>query len=349
MPVKNGPKSFKMISVFTYKEYLIPSYRKMIFPLLLDLGFIKKGVLLDYYYLVDEIKAADVVIVPIDIKYFYKKNKTRELFSMVDAAKKMNKMVWVYSAGDIGKTLNMDVYTFRFGGFNSILSEKTFILPAFIPDPFENFKNQFTFIEKEKKPKVGFVGHAHNSKRMLLREYLIYLGVQLINKRNEILDYQAFFPTGRKRSEYLKKLKESPEIMTDFILRKKYRGGSKTAEERIKTSAEFFKNLEENPYVFCLRGSGNFSTRFYEALAMGRIPLFLDTDCRLPLSWIQWKNHVVVTSPENFEADLIQFHKSLSNEEFKGIQLDNRKLWLSNLTREGYFVQIHDFFLNKLK
>ena len=32
-----------------------------------------------------------------------------------------------------------------------------------------------------------------------------------------------------------------------------------------------------SPYILCVRGAGNYSARFYEALALGRIPVLVNT------------------------------------------------------------------------
>ena len=46
---------------------------------------------------------------------------------------------------------------------------------------------------------------------------------------------------------------------------------------------EYVENLRECDMALSVRGDANASQRFYEILSAGRIPLFLDTDCVLPL------------------------------------------------------------------
>ena len=106
-----------------------------------------------------------------------------------------------------------------------------------------------------------------------------------------------------------------------------------------------------NAYNFCIRGVGNFSVRFYETLAVGRIPILLNTDCRLPLSnAIDWKKHCVILD-ENIETSLeqqiIDFHNSLSETEFEALQKSNRDLWLSHLNREVYFKKVYNQIKSK--
>ena len=57
---------------------------------------------------------------------------------------------------------------------------------------------------------------------------------------------------------------------------------------------KFDDNLRSATYALCIRGAGNFSARFYEALSFGRVPLFVDTRCVLPLEDdIDWRHHCV--------------------------------------------------------
>ena len=83
--------------------------------------------------------------------------------------------------------------------------------------------------------------------------------------------------------------------------------------------------------MLCLRGAGNCSDRFYETLAMGSVPLFVNTDSQLPFDdAIDWRRHVVWVEQEELPQigeKLAEFHSSLSEEQFLQLQQDNRKLW----------------------
>ena len=133
---------------------------------------------------------------------------------------------------------------------------------------------------------------------------------------------------------------------TNFIFRTQYRAGANDTELRKITSKDFFENINANAYTFCLRGAGNFSVRFYETLAMGRIPLVIDTDFRLPLEdLISWENHCIIAAAHNFKQKLIDFHIKITEEDFEQMQINNRKLWINHLNREAYFTEIHSVFL----
>lgn len=335
-----------VIKIYTDRTYLTPQYRKIIFPLLLDLCYINNLNLLKIYQLVNTIAEADVVIVPVQIAYFFENNKERWLNEFIKEANGLKKKVWVYTAGDFGITLTAIVYTFRLGGFNSKLDDKTFVVPAFITDPYQLLQTNFKPLSKGSLPTVGFVGNANGSLIKWCKEFLIYLyhnSKRIFIQISE--DYQPFYPSSVKRCHFLQSMQKNSKIETNFIFRKHYRAGAKTEAKKKRTTLEFFENMAENPYVFCLRGAGNFSIRFFETLAMGRIPFIIDTDIRLPLQdSISWKKHSVIASEKNFMETLINFHTNISGEDFEKLQINNRNLWLNYLNRESYFSEIHTIF-----
>jgi hypothetical protein len=340
-----------MIKIYTDTTMITPQFRKIIFPLLFDLCYINTISLLKLYKIVESINEADIVIVPVDIAYFFENDKSQWLYDFIAKGNASNKLVWVYAAGDRGISLNADVCTFRLSGFHNKLNRRTFILPSFIVDPLSLLKKEFKPIPKTKLPSIGFVGHVNGSTIKWLKEFLIFLYHNLKRTAKVIFDdYQSFYPSSIKRYQFLMILKKNDQIKTNFIFRKKYRAGVKTEEQRIKTSFEFFENIFDNPYVFCLRGAGNFSVRFYETLAMGRIPVVIDTDIRLPLDdMIDWKKYCIIATENDFVDKLIDFHSTINENDFIQMQISNRKLWLDYLTRDSYFSHVYSTFKDEIK
>lgn len=41
-------------------------------------------------------------------------------------------------------------------------------------------------------------------------------------------------------------------------------------------------DIQNADFILSVKGDGSFFCRFYEALSLGRIPFFIDTDCILP-------------------------------------------------------------------
>lgn len=336
-----------MLKIYTNHLFITPENRKEVFPLLFDLCYTDNGILHSFYELVSTLEACDVAIVPVNLRRF---GSRTELNQFISEAQKRRKIVWLYSGGDFGLTLDSAVHVFRNGGFHSKLPRTTFILPSFINDPFQNKDQGVVAIPKTALPQIGFVGHAANSITKQLKELIGYCknNLDIILKREQA-DFQNFYPSSTKRYHFLKQLSKSEKVATNFILRKNYGAGAKTAQQKAIARQEFFDNIAANPYTFCMRGAGNFSVRFYETLAMGRIPVVVNTDIRLPLDdQIDWSKHCVMVSEESMIQELVAFHKAISPEGFVQMQIDNRNLWLNFLEREAYFSSIYVIFKNKI-
>ena len=130
-------------------------------------------------------------------------------------------------------------------------------------------------------------------------------------------------------------------IETNFIFRKKYFGGALTDQEKTAITRAFYDNLQASQYVLCFRGAGNFSVRLYETLAMGRIPVFINTDCLVPLvDKLEWRNHVIwieYNERHKINDKIHEFHSKMNPQQFENLQIENRKLWEKNLTLGGFF------------
>lgn len=339
-----------MIKIYTDKNYLNGKYRKKIFPLLFELYFLKNANLSKLFVFDDDMEECDIVIVPVNIIYLIKENQQEYLKQFIFTAKQKNKIIWAYSGGDIGKTIDESVYVFRFGGFDTKMGGRTIILPSFISDPYERFlKKEFKVLEKEALPAIGFVGNANGSITSLAREMTVFLYLQLERlTKNFYFDYQSFYPSGYKRYQLLKKIENDKRIESNFIYREKHTTEALTEGEIKKSTMEFYENMEQNPYVFCLRGLGNFSIRFYETILMGRIPVVVDTDMRLPFpEKINWEKHCVFVKEESMTSQLVAFHNKISNDDFKKMQVNNRNLAMNVLSSEGYFIELYKIFKNK--
>lgn len=331
-----------MLKIYTEQQFLTPENRKNVFPLLFDLVYVPNKKAMVNFSLTDSILLADIAIFPVDIVSFMKKDKNNFLSNWIDSVSKYDIPIWVYAAGDFGLSLNNPkVATFRLGGFKSKINSLTNILPSFIVDPYNGvIKNDFFVLPKNEKPNIGFVGNANGSVLKFVKEFFLFARRNLIHtilKNPE--DYQPFYPSGWKRFHFLKKILKEDNIESDFIFRNKYR--ARDAGSKEDSTIEFFNNIQNNLYVFCLRGNGNFSVRFYEALIMGRIPVLVDTDVKLPLEdEIDWKKHCLIVSEKSIIKELVNFHSSKTEIEIEEMQKNNRKLILEKLNRIDYFIEI---------
>lgn len=318
-----------------------------VFPLV-ELLAKKNQNVLEYYEITDSVEAADFLALPIAVEYLFEKGEKKYFEQYLNLAKSNNKKLIIFTSGDHGKTITDDtVITVRLGGFKNKLPKNTYVMSPFIDDPIEKFNLDFYLLDYQEKPSVGFVGHSAKGVKKWSKEFLIFLKSNLDKIiRKKATDLQAFYPSSIKRYNYLFELKNMTKLNANFIFREKYRGGKLSEEERLKTTLEFYDNIQQSAYTFCLRGAGNFSVRFYETLAMGRIPLLINTDCKLPFdNKINWNRNVIIINKTDINSivqSIDDFHNKLNDDTFKEIQSENRELWKSFFTKEKYFINFQE-------
>jgi len=345
-----------VIKIFFPNNLYDSRFRGDLFPLLKP--FLKKGAFTDKeriamyaisekdFLLLNSIKKADWSILPMAWNYYKKHKRISEALDFIQLAKKENKKVLSFTNGDFGIDIPEveNIVVFRQSGERSKLPLYHKGIPSFIVDPLKNIyqTNDLTFNSYSKTPTIGFCGQTNSS---LLNSVKEITGTLLHNVKStlKVSDHcsRKIQSTSYLRSKVLQKIKTSSLLENQFIERKKYRAGATTAEQRKKTTLDFYNNIKNTDYTVCIRGAGNFSVRFYETLAMGRIPIFINTDCILPLAdKINWKNHVVWV--EENELDLLEekvvaFHNQFTLSAFKRLQESNRNLWEEKLTLGGFF------------
>jgi hypothetical protein len=153
------------------------------------------------------------------------------------------------------------------------------------------------------------------------------------------------------RREVLRRLAADDSVETNFVIRDRYRAGmgrEAVADPQHPHNVEFHRNLIESDYVVCVRGTGNFSARFFEAVSFGRIPVLVDTDSRLPFDFaMDWRELCVWVDRHDVAAvgrRIAEFHDALDARGFEDLQHRLRDLWLERLTENGFFAHLGDHF-----
>ena len=338
------------------KQLYIAGNRGYMFPLLKP--FLKANTFTDEerielygvsekdYFFTESIEAADKVILPMSWNYYLKTKTTQKAIAVIDKAKRLKKEVWIVMVDDFGMAFPKydHCIVFRSSGYCSKLPNNHIGIPSFVNDPLKEIYGTTNLFNRPytEFPTVGFCGLANNSTWYVLKEWL-KIGYRNL-KYNLGLSYiekEQLVSPSYLRYRCLKKLKKNSLIISNFIIRKKYRAGALNKQKLQKSTIEFFDNIKNSDYVLCVRGAGNFSVRLYETLAMGRIPIFLNTDCMLPLAnSIDWKRHVVwVEYSERYDIakKVINFHKDLNTNKLNELFKSNRLLWEDKLRLNTFF------------
>ncbi|MEZ4854633.1 exostosin family protein [Flavobacterium sp.] len=288
-----------------------------------------------------KLEKATVFFIPLPIQTYTQK----ELIKINTDCEQYKIKAFGYISDDFGPNYgNFEhIIFYRMSGFASQLGCNNKGFPVMLSDHFERIYQQREIFLRSKNSiaTIGFCGHASNHFFKRTKEN-IKVAKENINRfiknpfRN---DYEPIFPSAFERYQILQQFEKSNKVKSNFIYRENYRGGAITIKEREKTTKEYYNNIKNSDYVLCMRGAGNFSVRFYETLMMGRIPIFLNTDCLLPFDdSIDWKDHVVWVEWENRNeiATLVaDFHQRISEDKFAALQLRNRELWKETLQVSG--------------
>lgn len=325
----------KILKIYANRDFVCSSgYTPLLFPFwgpvlksttpYLAAVFEKYNFDKTYYSLVDNIEEADFVLVPHNY-WFFKKKNPKLLAKCLGEARQHNKLILIDAQGDSAESINIEnAYILRTSQYKFQMKKNEIMIPAYAEDLLETyFGGELQIREREDLPVVGFAGWAEmpflSRIKSLVKEIPIRL-LGLFNKKYHALEKGIFF-----RKKALDILNKSKLAKTNFIIRKFYSGHSQTIEGNFKNiRREFVENIIDSDYILCVKGDGNYSTRFYEALSLGRIPLFVDTESVLPLEdVINYKDFCVFVGFRDLPKIgkiLADFHKNLTNEQFEEMQ-----------------------------
>ncbi|MDQ3296410.1 MAG: glycosyltransferase family 47 protein [Myxococcota bacterium] len=314
------------------------------------------GTHVDRFEMVDVPDQADIYVLTMKWPHYVDNNLVDLALRALDTARRARKPFVMFSVGDSPANFPVsgnDIHVFESSGYQSRRRTRVHGMPPFFDDPLDAACGGTVRVrDKQTKAQIGFCGQAGSS---LPRHAARAMRVQL-RKAQWRLGRVQWEPTPLEhtwfRQRVLETFERSPAVETHYVLRTKYRAGIATSENRNslaeQSRREFFENVLENDYTLCMRGGGNFSVRFYEALALGRIPIFIDTDCLVPYhDRVDWQRYIPWIDARDL-ADAPQvvadFHARLSPAEFRELQLACRQLWVERLSPDGFYAHFAEHF-----
>lgn len=314
------------------------------------------GSIVDQYALVDQVAQADWAVLLYNWNYYHQSKRLGEAHQFIRQAQMAGKPVLTWVGGDFGARVpEPQVWVFGAAGYRSRAGSKRFGTPVFIRDPLR--EQGYAGIEphpKPAKPRIGFCGYARTT---ALKTLAFMLNTLVRNTASALhlsgAEPQTLYPPPvYLRQRILEKLSHSPRVETDFIQNTRYQAGARTALDQQEARRRFFNNIRDTDYTLCVRGSGNFSVRLYETLAMGRIPILVDTDCLLPYADDpRWKTCCVYVRQEQIDQvdEMVSaFHNRLTEHDFIEVQQQARQFWEERLCMEGFFNHFAEHFQHAL-
>lgn len=286
-----------------------------------------------FFEKVDDPSKSDWILIPAFTSSLYCDAGKNLFYQSSELAKKLGKQFGVFSNSDLIVDPGVkDVTIFTPGAYASMANQVN--LPALLPfDPIEKWMGGiWTPVKEFNLPTLGFCGQATRNPLKAVKDLLKISSLRVGKKfKNSPYLHIPFFLPAYERGKLLNSLEKSPLLNTDFILRNRYKGGAVTSQEKNKVEKDFYENISNNLFTVCLRGFGNYSVRFFQTLAMGRIPLVIETDSGLPFeSFLPYGDSVIrIPYQERSSADKIisEYYHSKTREELIEIQKKSREIW----------------------
>lgn len=269
-----------------------------------------------------------------------------EFTAMTELAVKYNKKIILFYYYDPIQKINVpNAVIFRTSILKSKKDKNEFAMPAYGDDLRDRKKiaDSDLYLIKTALPTVGFRGQSAPVK--------LPLKLQLKRKLNQTLkvtgiskQFNLHYNFGYlARRDAIVSCLNNKKIKTDIHFT--------TIEQSwdpVNGKEPFVNNVFNNQYNICVSGHGNYSFRLYEIMSAGRIPIFINTDCVLPFEeFIDWKKHVVwIEEKDADKADqfMLDFHESVSDDDFLKLQKNNRKLWEQYFSKDGFYSNLYRYF-----
>jgi hypothetical protein len=305
----------------------------------------------NYYGITDDMTHADMVFVPYRQQWLMRRDPAL-LAECARVAKEAGLPLLVDGVADGEHPLHIEnAYVLRIGGHRFLREEDNrlslpshvqwepnkIIIPVSADDLLERCEGgRLTLRHKtNEKPVVGFAGQIKTTYKNMMgdrwRDRRIYWLGWTKDKRFFAICRGIFW---RRRA--IRILRRSRRIVCNFKTRDFFSGGSNEPNPGSmlkRLQRDFIDNALASDYCLDVRGFANASTRLFEILSLGRIPVILDTERNLPFSDIvDYKKFALIVDFRDIgrlPKIIADFHASLTNEQFEGMQLAARDAYVN--------------------
>lgn len=307
----------------------------------------------DKFALADRVEDADWVLIPVFITELVSQKGRKLIRNASEIAKRVDKPFGVFSNSDFIVDLEVDnAYLFTPGSYRS--KPYQIDLPATLPeDPYLKwFGPNWTPIPYTVKPSVGFCGQATTQPLKAIKDLYTFGSTKFKNWLGLTLSNPGpIFLPAFQRAILLKYFEKDSRFEADFILRNKYKGGAKTKAQKSQVESDFYKNIHNNLFTVCLRGMGNYSVRFFQTLAMGRIPILIDTDCNITYQEYHQLDQLIPVVPYNKRNEVneivYEYFISKTPDELEVIQSKCRQIWMEYFRKKSLINLTYHIMLEK--
>lgn len=236
----------------------------------------------------------------------FKYNPEQDLSLIERISKEFKKKILIFYNDDDDKIFEVnDSIIFRTSLYKSKKPRNNFSVPAFCNDLKK--ETDYFYRSKTETPTIGFCGAITNNYRQII--------IDIINN--------------------------SRIISKNFIIRKNFWGGDIWGQS---VRQDYINNTLNSDFVICVRGSGNFSYRFYETICLGRIPLILDTDISLPFEDFLNYDFILkirIDELSNLESIIMNYWNNIND--YNILQKEIIHFWNNHLSPIGFIKTLNKY------
>ena len=297
--------------------------------------------------LVDDPAAADDLLIPHN--YSVIRRNTAYLRRYEELSRRHGKRVIVFWHGDGTEEVALShCIVFRTSQYRSTLRKNEVIMPAYTDDLLKGGVPEIR--HKGEVPVIGFCGWAgYKNPRNRLWTLTQSFTMQMLSLCTGSLSFRARTKGLALRRAAIRRLAASPLVRTNFLIRDSYSGHRDTIRiDPVQGRREYVDTIRSSDLALTIRGDGNYSLRFYEALSMGRVPLFLDTESVLPLEHIidyaAFTVRVPLADLSRMDQVAAEFWRGLTDEKFAEMQRRAREAFTEYLSVKAFLTHaVHHF------
>lgn len=306
------------------------------------------------YVEVDSIKDCQVAIYPQRVFNPETLEFDPGVYNAAEIARKHNKPLIIDATSDSDTHLNIpSAHILRCGLYKSLQQ------PFETECPFwSNYRSKakldaLEISPKPQKPAVGFcgttssIGKLSNLTKWLTSKAIVQFYLSQ-GKRASKIDIRLREGMSLKlRETAIELLTRDPRIDSNFKLTNKNKSYYCQDEaNRVLLEDLFVENTSKSDYVLCVRGTGNYSGRFYMALNAGRIPVVIDTDLVIPFEDKLNLVKVPINSLHRIGDIILEHFKNTTSQDFEKIKSQNREAYYRYLSPENFLPRFIDRVAN---
>lgn len=302
--------------------------------------------------IVKNIKEADFILLPHEYFDVVSVDKNY-LQKHIELARQSGKKLLIFDFSDFTER-EIDVpeaVIFRIAGYRGRIKDNVVIMPTFVEDLAQYGK--IFLRNKGDKPIIGFCGWANVP--TIKQKIKLFIKNLLIDLQSAVTRETSLKAHKRGiyfRMQVIRALRMCRDVINNFIIRSSYSSHINTIELSLEEARrQYVNNILSSDLALAVRGDANASCRFFEILSLGRVPLFLDTDCVLPLAdEIDYKKFIVFVDYKKINRigeTVYEFWKSISDEEFIAMQKAAREAFEKYLRVDSFFAYILPKLIHK--